>query len=225
IEETSMKRIAFIAALFALTACTAKEKPAEATTSADPDKAAAGGALPAGYMARTDKPDASMSDARYSASGDEWEVNTGPAHVMYDPKVMGNGNYTASASVEQLEAPTHPEAYGIFIGGRDLDKPTEAYTYFLIRGTGDVAIKVREGDATRDVIAWAPSADVPKADASGKAKYDLSVQVANGAVKFMVNGKQVASASAAGLPTDGIAGLRINHNLHVKVKPVSITAP
>jgi hypothetical protein len=41
----------------------------------------------------------------------------------------------------------------------------------------------------------------------------------------MVNGKQVASASAAGLPTDGIAGLRINHNLHVKVKPVSITAP
>lgn len=221
-----MRRTAFVATcLLALAACTAKEKPADAAKSADPDKAASGGTLPAGYVARTDKPDASMSNARYTASGDEWEVSTGPAHVMYDPKVMGNGNYTASASIEQLEAPTHPEAYGIFIGGRDLDKPTEAYTYFLVRSAGDVAIKVREGDATRDVIAWTPSADVPKADASGKAKYDLSVQVSNGSVKFMVNGKQVASASASGLPTDGVAGLRINHNLHVKVKPVSITAP
>lgn len=221
-----MRRIAFAATcLLAFAACTAKEKPADTGKSADPDKVAAGGALPAGYMARTDKPDASMTNARYAASGDEWEVSTGPAHVMYDPKVMGNGNYTASASIEQLEAPAHPEAYGIFIGGRDLDKATEAYTYFLVRSAGDVAIKVREGDATRDVIAWTPSADVPKADASGKAKYDLSVQVSNGSVKFMVNGKQVASASAAGLPTDGIAGLRINHNLHVKVKPVSITAP
>lgn len=221
-----MRRTAFVATcLLALAACTAKEKPADAAKSADPDKAASGGTLPAGYVARTDKPDASMSNARYTASGDEWEVSTGPAHVMYDPKVMGNGNYTASASIEQLEAPAHPEAYGIFIGGRDLDKPTEAYTYFLVRSAGDVAIKVREGDATRDVIAWTPSADVPKADASGKAKYDLSVQVSNGSVKFMVNGKQVASASASGLPTDGVAGLRINHNLHVKVKPVSITAP
>lgn len=221
-----MRRTAFVATcLLAFAACTAKEKPADAAKSADPDKAASGGTLPAGYVARTDKPDASMSNARYTASGDEWEVSTGPAHVMYDPKVMGNGNYTASASIEQLEAPAHPEAYGIFIGGRDLDKPTEAYTYFLVRSAGDVAIKVREGDATRDVIAWTPSADVPKADASGKAKYDLSVQVSNGSVKFMVNGKQVASASASGLPTDGVAGLRINHNLHVKVKPVSITAP
>ena len=221
-----MRRIALVATcLLALAACTAKEKPADAAKGADPDKAAGGGALPAGYMTRTDKPDASISDARYTSSGDQWEVNTGPAHVMYDPKVMGNGNYTASASIEQLEAPVHPEAYGIFIGGRDLDKPTEAYTYFLVRGTGDVAIKVREGDATRDVIAWTPSPDVPKANGVGKAKYDLAVQVSNGSVKFMVNGKQVASASAAGLPTDGIAGLRINHNLHVKVKPVSITAP
>jgi hypothetical protein len=222
-----MKRIALLATcLLAVAACSPKDKSADVAKTADPDKAAStAGTLPPGFAARTDKTDASMANARYVASGDEWEVSTGPAHIVYDPKVMGNGNYTASASIEQLEAPAHPEAYGMFIGGRDLDKPTVAYTYFLVRSQGDLAIKVREGAATRDVIAWTPSADVPKADASGKVKYDLAVQVDNGAVKFMVNGKQVASVSAAGLPTDGTAGLRINHNLHVKVKPVSIKAP
>ena len=113
----------------------------------------------------------------------------------------------------------------MFIGGRNLDQPTQAYTYFIVRGTGELAIKVREGDATRDVVKWSASPDVPKADASGKASYALSVQVTNDAVKFFVNGKQAASASKAGLPTDGVAGLRINHNLHVKVTPVTVKAP
>jgi hypothetical protein len=38
----------------------------------------------------------------------------------------------------------------------------------------------------------------------------------------MVNDKQVASVSKVGLPTEGIAGLRVNHNLHVKASPISI---
>jgi hypothetical protein len=41
----------------------------------------------------------------------------------------------------------------------------------------------------------------------------------------MVNGKQAASVSKAALPVEGIAGLRINHNLHVKANPVTITHP
>lgn len=220
-------------ALVAAAACTAAEKTpgsdsaqaAASTSGDDPDRNVAGGALPAGYTARTDRADAPISGARYVASDDTWEVTTGPAHIIYAAKDLGNGAYTASATIEQLENPTHPEAYGIFIGGRDLDKDSQAYTYFLVRGTGDLAIKAREGGQVRDVIQWTPSADVPKADGSGKARYDLSVQVTNDAVKFTVNGKQVASVSKAGLPVDGIVGLRINHNLHVKVTPVSVTAP
>lgn len=223
-----MKRISFLAVVaLGLAACTARDNApaADSSANADPDRSVAGGSLPAGFTARTDKPDAKITDARYVASGDEWEVTTGPAHILYDAKTMGNGNFTASATIEQLARPAHPEAYGIFIGGRDLDQPTQAYTYFLVRGTGELAIKVREGAATRDVVKWTPSADVPKEDASGKATYKLTAQVTNDAVRFSVNGKEVASVSKAGLPTDGTAGLRINHNLHVKVTPVSVTAP
>jgi hypothetical protein len=95
----------------------------------------------------------------------------------------------------------------------------------LVRGTGDVLVKVREGGTTRDVIKWTPNADLPKEDAAGKAVYAMSAAVTADALKLSVNGKQVASVSKAGLPTDGIAGLRINHNLHVRVTPVSITRP
>jgi hypothetical protein len=184
-----------------------------------------GGSLPSGYTARTDKPDADISGAKYSASGNEWEVTTGPAHIIYNPATVGNVNYTASASFDQLEKPAHPEAYGIFVGGRDLDKDTQAYTYFLVRGTGELAVKAREGTAARDVLKWTASADVPKEDASGKAHYDLAIQVTDGGLKFMVNGKQVASLAQQGLPSQGVAGIRINHNLHVKVTPVTIKTP
>lgn len=227
-----MKTAASILSLaFALAACTARETPPAADTTAgaaaesDPDVNVSGGSLPAGYSARTDKPDAPITGASYTATGNDWEVRTGPAHVIYAAKDTASGNYTVSATIEQLEKPTHPEAYGLIIGGRDLDQPTQAYTYFLVRGTGDLLVKVREGDQTRDVLKWTPSADVPKEDASGKATYALSASVTDDAVKFSVNGKQVASVSKAGLPTDGIAGVRINHNLHVRVTPVSITRP
>jgi len=229
-----MKKIAYTIAALLLAACNTKDNTpapdstqpsAAAANNADPDRNAEGGGIPSGYTARTDRPDANISGAKYTASGDNWEVTTGPAHIIYAPRDMGNGSYTASATVEQIEKPAHPEAFGIFIGGRNLDQPTQAYTYFLVRSTGELAIKARDGANARDVVKWTASPDVPKADASGKAKYELAVQVTSDAVKFSVNGKEVASVSKVGLPTDGIAGLRVNHNLHVKVSPVSVKAP
>ena len=216
-----------------LAACTAKEETPPADTSAvaaapadsDPDVNVAGGTIPAGYSARTDRPDAEITGASYTPSGSGWEVRTGPAHILYAAKDTASGNYTVSATVEQLEKPQHPEAYGLIIGGRDLEGPSQTYTYFIVRGTGELLVKVREGGQTRDVLKWTANADVPKEDASGKGTYALSASVTGDAVKFSVNGKQVASVSKAGLPVDGIAGLRINHNLHLRVTPVSIQKP
>lgn len=223
--------IASLALLVA--ACTTKEAPPVDSTAAtgataassDPDVNVTGGGIPAGYTARTDRPDAEISGASYTASGGNWEVKTGPAHIIYSANDTATGNYTVSATIQQLEKPTHPEAYGLILGGRDLDQPGQTYTYFVVRGTGELLVKVREGDKTRDVLKWTPSADVPKEDASGKGSYALSASVTSDAVKFSVNGKQVASVSKAGLPTDGIAGLRINHNLHLQTSPVSIQRP
>ena len=221
-----------VVAVFVLAACTAKENaPAPdssapvAAANSDPDRNVAGGSIPAGFAARTDRADAPISGASYTASGESWEVKTGPAHIVYAAKDTVSGAYTVSATIEQLEKPTHPEAYGLIIGGRDLDQPSQTYTYFVVRGAGELLVKVREGGQTRDVLKWSANADLPKEDAAGKATYALSATVTSDAVKFFANGKQVASVSKAGLPTDGIAGLRINHNLHLRVTPVSIQKP
>lgn len=188
---------------------------------ADTNKTTAGGGVPAGYVGRTD--DGDIASVHYAAAGNAWDVQTGPAHILYRASDSASGVYTAKARIEQLEAPTHPEAYGVIVGGQNLDQPSEKYTYFLVRGTGDYAVKVRDGTSARDVIKWTASPNVPKADASGRSSYDITVKAAADSLHFMVNDKPVAAVPRASLPADGVAGVRVNHNLKVRVTPVAVT--
>jgi hypothetical protein len=70
---------------------------------------------------------------------------------------------------------------------------------------------------------WSTSVSVPKQDAAGKVDNTLAIRVAGDSVHFMVNNAQVAVLPKSQFPTDGIAGVRIGHNLHLQVKPISIT--
>jgi len=200
---------------------------ATAGAEADPDVRAIGATgLPAGYLGRADRADASLADARYASSGNGWEITTGPAHILYSPLHTATGSYTVSTTIEQLERPRHPEAFGVFIGGRNLDGPSQEYTYFLVRGTGEMFAQHRMGDQLRRLIAWHRSQWVPEADAEGRATYRLQVQVRPDSVRFRVN--DVVAAALPNTPelsTDGIVGLRINHNLRVRATPVTITRP
>ncbi len=228
-----MKRMMILASAVLVAGACGKSghSPADTAASAitvggnpDPDKNAAGGSIPAGYVARTDRFGVSISGAKYVASGDGWEVTTGPAHILYAKKDSAKTNYTASATFEQLEAPAHPEAFGIFIGGIHLDTPSQAYVYFVVRATGEMLVRLRDGSSTRDTIPWTRNDAIPKQDASGKATYNLAASVKPDSVRFLVNGKQVASLGNSNLQSDGVAGIRVNHNLHVKVTPISIKA-
>ena len=206
---------------------TAADSPAAApaaSASADPDQSAGGSGVPAGYVGRTDRAGQNIADAKYVASGGQWEVTTGPAHIVYAAKDSARGTYRVTAAFDQLEAPQHPEAYGLFIGGQNLDQPSQRYTYFVVRGTGEYLVRVRDGAETKDVKGWTGGANVPKADGSGKATYRLAAQVGADSVRFMINDKTVTSVAKSAVPTDGIAGVRVNHNLHVRVTPVTVTA-
>lgn len=223
-------RFLFMLAFVALTAACAqsREEAAQTDTAAamseDADVVASGATgVPQGFMGRTDRANQNLSDARYTPSGNRWEVVTGPAHIVYAAGDSARGEYTARATFEQMEAPAHPEAFGLFIGGSELDQPGQRYTYFLVRGTGEYLIKVREGDQTRNVVGWTMVDAVPKADSSGKATYRLAARVGRDSVRFLVNDTQVAAAATSAVPTNGIAGLRINHNLHLTTGRVQIS--
>jgi hypothetical protein len=196
---------------------------ASPAANADPDQSANGSGVPAGYVGRTDDASKSIADAKYApAAGGGWDVETGPAHILYKATDTASGSYTLHTQIDQLESPHHPEAYGVFFGGQHLTDSSQRYTYFIVRGNGMYAIKARDGASARTVVEFTVSPNVPKADASGKASYAITVHVAPDAVHFIVNDKPVATLPKGSLAIDGIAGIRINHNLHVSVTPLTI---
>ena len=218
-------RLTAILLAASLAACAKKQDtPSDsAAASHDADVAAQGNGAPAGYSVVTDDSTAKITSIRYVPSSGNWDVTTGPAHIIYAAKDTATGAYTASATITQLQAPRHPEAYGVFVGGRDLDKPSRTYTYFIVRGSGEFLVKTRDGAKTNDVVSWSANSAVPKADSAGTATYRMAVRVAADSVRFLVNDKQVAAVKAGTVSTNGVAGLRINHNLHVLTSPVSIS--
>jgi hypothetical protein len=203
---------------------TAGESASAQAMGDDPDMRPEGASgVPSGFVGRVDRPTQQLADARYTEMpGGKWEVVTGPHHILYQPGDSASGTYTVTATIDQLESPAHPESFGIFIGGQNLEADDQRYGYFMVRGAGDYLIKTRQGEGTSNVVGWTASPAVPRADATGKASYNLAVQVAQDSVLFSVNGTPVATVARSAIPTDGVAGVRIGHNLHVATTRVSI---
>jgi hypothetical protein len=191
----------------------------------DHDQKAAGGTLPSGWTGRLDNGGPSGAGVRTMLMGAGIHFITGPAGVFYrshDTPV--SGSYDTHAMFTQLGLSDHPEGYGLFVGGSDLDGANPRYTYFLIRQDAHFLIKRRAGAATPTVTDWTESAAIRKPTASGRMANTLGIDVGKDKVRFLVNGTEVRSADPASVDTNGLAGLRINHNLSVLVEGFGVKA-
>ncbi len=183
--------------------------------------------LPAGYALRLDHDDAEAADFHVEEGDGAVMVRTGPAGVLYNPDdVPPEGDYNVSATFTEVGAPAgHREAYGLIIGGASLDGPAQRYTYFLIRGDGRYLIKKRDGAETMNVTdGWQESDAVVAAVEDGDVTNDLSISVRGDQAHFSVNGTEVATYPTSQLDVSGIAGVRVNHNLNVRVADFSVGA-
>lgn len=192
----------------------------------DPDKKADGGALPAGWTGRTDRDNTKLADAKFVTMGTGFHVTSGPAAIYWKPTNMMAGRFVASASFTQMKAPTHPEAYGIFFMGKNLNAPEQSYAYMLVRGDGKVMVKHRAGKELHTIMDWTDNAAVVKQDASGKATNTLSVDASRpDSVRLLVNGKQITAMADGYMGSaKGFVGLRVNHNLDVHVADFTVTS-
>ena len=148
-------------------------------------------------------------------------MTLGPAIILYRAATRGTGPFHTLATFTQTKPSKHPEGYGLFFGGKDLESDGQSYTYFLVRQDGSYLIKRRDGAKTSDVSkGWTPHPAVKKPDAKGSATNLLEVdnKVDPSKVTFKVNGEDVYTADAQGIDVDGIVGLRVNHNLDVHVE-------
>ncbi|HEX3702297.1 MAG TPA: hypothetical protein VHU82_03140 [Vicinamibacterales bacterium] len=182
----------------------------------DPDKmAAGGGTLPAGWSARLDNGSTKPDGVSFAPMGTGLHVKSGPAGIYFRPVDKSS---TVSAAFTQMEPSAHPEAYGVFIGGSDLQGPNQKYTYFVIRQDGKFLIKRRAGTETPSVMNWTDNAAIKRADSSGKMTNTLAIQTDKEKAHFLVNGTEVAAVPVAEIDVNGVAGLRVNHNLNVHIE-------
>jgi hypothetical protein len=166
----------------------------------------------------------------FEKTGSGYHFTSGPAAIYYNAKDMGMGDgYAIKATFSQKKSMMH-EAYGIFIGGRNLQDSTQTYTYFILKpcsskcGTagapmGEIAINQRTSNGKPAVLLPAQISDAAHTEAAdGSATNEMSIHVAKDAVHFILNGKLVAEIPRSKIGnTDGLTGIRVNHNMDLDV--------
>lgn len=181
------------------------------------------GVLPAGWEARLDRP-GGMGNVRFMEMEGHQHAILGPAAIFYRPADTATGSYRLQAAFTQNRATAHPEAYGLILGGRDLQGDAQDYLYFLVRQDGKFLVKHRAGAETHTLIDWTEHSAVQRANAQGRVINALVADVSASGVRFLVNGTEVGSIPRVSyLNTDGVYGLRINHNLDVRVDGFGVT--
>jgi hypothetical protein len=178
---------------------------------------------PKGWMVRADRStSASDPDAagaiKFVTMGSGFHATNPQAAVYWNPANTAAGAYTVKGTFILQKPSGHTNYYGLIFGGSDLDNAKQSYLYFLVAQDGTWLVKRRNGDAdVQNVVAKTANDAVKKPDASGKSTNALEVRVGADKVDYVVNGTVVHSMPKAGLKTDGIYGIRVNHLLELHI--------
>lgn len=179
-----------------------------------------------GWQVRSDN-DADISKLAFVEMKPGWHLTTGPvAGIFYRPEMTGVGAYRATFTAYLFgPQPSHAEAYGLFVGGKDLPGAGQQYLYFLIRNDGKYLIKTRTGTVTKDVVPWTAAASIKTLapNDSGTVLNTLTIDASPTAVRFLVNDVVVATKPRAEVAVDGVVGMRVNHLLNLHVTDLSVT--
>ncbi|HEX6041007.1 hypothetical protein [Longimicrobium sp.] len=176
--------------------------------------------IPAGWEMRLDRPN-STAPIHFMSMEGHLHAILGPAGIFYQPTNTATGAFTAQGTFTLNKPSEHPEAFGMLVGGRDLQGAGQDYLYFLVRQDGQFMVKHRAGAETHTLIDWTEHAAVRRPGADGKATNTLAVESAATGVRFLVNGTEVGTLPR-GVNTDGVVGLRLNHNLDVVITDFAV---
>jgi len=187
----------------------------------DPTSAVTAAPLPDGWSMRLDDKDMTKA-AKFVTMGSGFHVTSGGAAIYWQPKDEQKDDYTVSATFGQRAKNVGHgdlgEAYGLFVGGRDLsDASKQTYLYFEVRQGGQFIVNHRAGVEVHKIVDWTPASSVHKFDDSPNSNA-LAIKVASDSVRFLVNGTQVQALPRTALKDlSGNVGIRVNHNLDVHV--------
>lgn len=179
---------------------------------------------PKGWKMHTDHsteasdPDAPGAD-KFTVSGSGFHALNPMAAIYWNPENTMTGNFTLKGTFKLIKSTGFNEYYGLIFGGSGLEGAGQSYTYFMVTDDGTYLIKRRDGSSTQGISQKTPNSAVKKPDASGTATNSLEVRVKADKIDFVINGTVVTSLPKTGpaAKTDGVYGIRINHQLDVQI--------
>ena len=187
---------------------------------------------PAGWQLRLDRstnaadPD-KTTEVKVTQMGQGFHVTTGPAVVLWNPSANNaTGAYTLRGTFHLMKPSGHVNYYGLVFGGVSLESSRQNYLYFLVGQNGTFIIKHRAGDATpHDVVGRTAHAALAKPGGSGSSVNNLEVRVGADKIDYVVNGTVVHTTPKTGMTarTDGLWGVRVNHELDVHVERLGVS--
>lgn len=185
---------------------------------------------PKGWKLHTDhSSDASDPDApgadKFVVSGSGFHAINPMAAIYWNPANTATGSYTLKGTFKLIKSTGYDEYYGLIFGGSALEGPMQNYLYFMVTDDGTYLIKQRDGASTHGVSPKTPSDAVKKPGADGTATNALEVRVSVDKIAFVINGTVVTTLpkTGAAAKTDGVYGIRINHQLDVQIDGFSMS--
>jgi hypothetical protein len=182
---------------------------------------------PEGLRVRVDESaDASDPDdtpnLKVVAAGKGFRVAGGPAGTFWNPTQTATGTFTLRATFILMKPSGHTNYYGLIFGGSGLDRPNQAYTYFVVAQDGTYQVRQRDGEGVNTIRGRTAHQAVRRPGANGQSTNTLEVRVTGDTVAYVVNGTVVHTTPKGTLKTDGVAGVRVNHLLDVQVDAFEI---
>jgi hypothetical protein len=186
---------------------------------------------PAGWQVRLDRstnsadPDKTPG-VKVTPAAQGFHVTAGTAAVLWNPANTAAGTYTLKGTFRLVKPSGHLNFYGLVFGGGNLEGVSQNYLYFLIGQNGTFIVKHRAGDTmTHDVVTRTAHAAIARPNDAGTSVNDLEVRVGADKIDYVVNGTVVQSTPKRGMSakTDGVWGVRINHELDVRVERLGVT--
>lgn len=202
---------------------------ATALQAQDADRSVKGGVQIAGWKARVDRRPMSQgktaNDSKLVNEGGALRLSVGPAGNFWNDAHVAKGDYTVKATFDELKmAASHPHSYGIFIGGHDLESDHETLMYCIAYGNGTYSIKTFHGEKVTTLVNTEASSALHKADGEGESKNEIGWSVKGGKASCVINGQTVKTLESSDViaadkltSLDGVYGIRVSHNLELKV--------
>jgi hypothetical protein len=178
------------------------------------------GQLPAGWQSRLFN-GTTDGVGQVSTTPAGYQVKTTDAGLWWDPSMVEKKSFAVVLEGDFLPA-SAVNAFGVFVGGRDLDNPKASFLSFQVKGDGTYLLELRDGPRIHALAPWMPHRAITKAMEGMPTHYNVRFEIRPLRIDMIVNNIKVHTIDRATVRADGQVGLRLDAGLDMTFSKVAV---